>query len=251
MKIGYMSDLHLHWNKDGEAFTMSLLSDVDLQIIAGDVCDGTTDLEPLARLVHHFGKTPVVFVPGNHEHFFSDPSETEERLRALEAAHPNLRVLLGEDMQVPNGPRIVGTTMWYRATPEMSWRHSTWADFRFIKRLVEHTNDRFLHDNALLESVRPNDIVVTHMLPSWACVATMWQNARTNELFVRNAEPIIYDNKPSFWVHGHTHTQVNKMLGQTQILCNPRGTTHDSRGVERAQPENPDFDPRARFEWQP
>ena len=38
---------------------------------------------------------------------------------------------------------------------------------------------------------------------------------------------------PDVWVHGHVHHSVGYVLGETQVLCNPRGYAD----------ENPAFDP--------
>jgi predicted phosphodiesterase len=244
MRIGYMSDIHLRFNKDYEAFIATQAPSVDVQIIAGDVIDGIFDLDLLRSLFRRF-PMPLVFVPGNHEFFQKEihPFETERRLKSLEREFPNLHVLISESWQVPEGPRIVGATMWYRATPEMSWRHGTWADFRFVQDIIAYTNERFAVDNDLLINVKEGDVVVTHMLPSWKCVDPRFEGAKTNELFVRNVEPIIRDNKPSVWIHGHTHSPVDTWVGETHILCNPRGT------IRAAGPENPGFDQNRSFEW--
>ena len=241
MKIGYMSDLHLRVNRDYDQFIKQLDPQVDLQIIAGDCIDGTRDIGLLRELLSRF-KMPVIFVPGNHEYYLDEsPKATEHRLAAMHDM-PNVRVLISDAWQVPNGPRIVGTTLWYRSTLDFAMRWAAWADFRYIKNLTGFTEERFIRDNALVGNIVQGDIVVTHMLPSQRCVDPRFEHSNTNEVFVRNVEPIISDNKPAFWIHGHTHCPVDITIGETRVLCNPRGNLRDYG------PENPLFNVSASFD---
>lgn len=244
MRIGYMSDLHLRFNQDHESFIALLDPSVDVQVIAGDVIDGAFDIDLLRSLFKRF-TIPVVFVPGNHEFFMKavHPFEMERQLKALENEFSDLHVLNGETWQMPGGPRFVGTTMWYRSTIDMSLRHSSWADYRFIQDHHAFANAKFSADEGLLCSIEHHDVVVTHMLPSWKCVDNRFAGATTNELFVRNTEPLILDKKPAAWIHGHTHSPIDIWVGETRVLCNPRGCYRDSK------PENPSFDPNMSFEW--
>lgn len=241
-----MSDLHLRANGDHDTFISSLEPRVDVQLIAGDVVE-LPDIHLLRQLLSRF-QVPIVFVPGNHEYYLDrHPDETEEVLMGLEDEFPNLRVLIGDAYRVPGGPRIVGTTLWYRASPELALRHRDWADFRYVglNEVIELTNRHFLRDESLLMGVGSDDIVVTHMLPSWKCVIPRFENHANNELFVRDVEPLILDRRPLHWVHGHTHATVDVMVGDTRVLCNPRGVRKDYG------PENPVFDVGASFEWSP
>ena len=31
------------------------------------------------------------------------------------------------------------------------------------------------------------------------------------------------DKKIKYWIHGHTHDACDYMIGDTRVLCNPRG----------------------------
>lgn len=244
VRIGYMSDLHLRFNGNHEEFISGLMPDVDVQIIAGDVIDGVLDIDVLRQLLKRF-TMPVVFVPGNHEFFCKsiEPFSAERRLKNLEREFPNLHVLIGETWQMPDGPRFVGTTLWYTATGALAWRNSNWADIRIIPDIGPYTVERSAVDDALLDGLEEGDVVVTHMLPSWKCVDPRFAGAPNNELFVRDVERRIRDARPALWVHGHTHAPVDLWIGETRVLCNPRGTIRN--GVH----ENPEFDPHASIAW--
>ena len=42
-------------------------------------------------------------------------------------------------------------------------------------------------------------------------------------------------NKIKYWIHGHMHSNVDYMIGDTRVVCNPRGYS---------DMENVKFDPR-------
>jgi Icc-related predicted phosphoesterase len=46
----------------------------------------------------------------------------------------------------------------------------------------------------------------------------------------------IIEAQPNLWLHGHIHSNVDYIIGQTRIVCNPRGY-HDINSL------NPDFNP--------
>lgn len=246
MKIGYMSDVHLDYDDDPASFINSIPLDIDMMIIAGDVCDGGSDMSLARSLFKHLSDVLTIYVPGNHEFYGGQhPSYINSLLKDLEREFPKLHVLIGEVFQVPDGPRVVGTTLWYNASQSMKFRHECWPDFNFINDIVTHASQSFESDEMLLNKIKKNDIVVTHMLPSWSCVDKRFVGSKTNELFVRDAEAIIKSMHPAIWIHGHTHATVDVFVGQTNILCNPRGIPG------RTFPENGSFDVRKSFIWEP
>jgi Icc-related predicted phosphoesterase len=36
-------------------------------------------------------------------------------------------------------------------------------------------------------------------------------------------EKLICEVQPKYWLHGHTHSRVVEMLGETVVMANPRG----------------------------
>ena len=41
--------------------------------------------------------------------------------------------------------------------------------------------------------------------------------------YASDVESIIYEHEPTLWIHGHIHDTRDYMIGNTRILCNPRG----------------------------
>lgn len=224
MKIGYISDLHLDYDEDPQKFIASIPLNVDMMIVAGDVCDGVRDLSLARSLFKHLYNVLTIYVPGNHEFYGGQHSDfTISSLKDLENEFSKLRVLVGETFQVQDGPRIIGTTLWYCASQSMKSKHEYWPDFAQINGIVSFASKSWENDQKLLNDIKHNDIVVSHMLPSWLSVDKRFLGSKTNELFVRDCENFIKTMHPSFWIHGHTHASVDVFVGTTNILCNPRG----------------------------
>ena len=117
MKIQLLSDLHLESNPN---FMPSPAPGADVQVLAGDIGsyqsgsalaasgDGDFGLARFSPL--HGWPTPVLFVPGNHEYDGLDFDEAHERLQATCA---RLGITwLEREVQVLDGVRFVGTTLW-------------------------------------------------------------------------------------------------------------------------------------------
>ena len=56
---------------------------------------------------------------------------------------------------------------------------------------------------------------------------------------------MLEDKAPQYWIHGHVHNSFDYMIGETNVLTNPRGYV----GIYSAdRPENAEFDPNKEFE---
>lgn len=221
MKIAIISDLHLEYHKDkGAAFIVSLdPTDIDVLILAGDI----SEINHINFAIEKFcEKYPVVLmVSGNHEYYTSDAGNVLFSFENLEEQFPNFHFLDNNIFEL-NGKRFLGTTLWYRfVNPALSWK---WSDFRFINDFeswVYKESDKgikFLEDN-----LKENDIVISHFLPSPKLIAPQHEGDPTNVFYVCNVEKLIEERKPSHWFFGHTHTAMDVKIGQTRLVCNPRG----------------------------
>jgi Icc-related predicted phosphoesterase len=68
-------------------------------------------------------------------------------------------------------------------------------------------------------------VVVTHHTPSFQSVAPYYKaDQLMNGGYHSNLDEFIMD-KPNIklWVHGHTHEDFDYMIGETRVVCNPRG----------------------------
>ena len=67
-------------------------------------------------------------------------------------------------------------------------------------------------------------IVVGHHCPSELSVAPQYKGNMLNAAFRSNLDAFI-EQRPQirYWLHGHTHFNFNYWIGETRVVCNPRG----------------------------
>jgi predicted phosphodiesterase len=67
-------------------------------------------------------------------------------------------------------------------------------------------------------------IVVGHHCPSELSVATQYKGDMLNGAFRSGLDDFI-EQRPQirYWLHGHTHHNFNYWIGETRVVCNPRG----------------------------
>lgn len=241
MRILVASDLHFEKQFDGGERLCGILgeSEPDLLVCAGDLCDFDTMGRSLELISSTFKET--VYVLGNHECYGSSSIGEAQLVAGGHCARlGNVRLLESSSVEV-GGLRFLGCTLWF-PYPPAAGRESEWAmnDFECIGEFRRDVGDlnrrsvRFLEDN-----VRAGDFVVTHHLPSWACVHPLWAASPLNPFFVCDVERVIRRQRPAFWAHGHTHESVDKEIHGTRVVCNPFGYLMTMRGPE----VNPRFEP--------
>ena len=254
MRIWILSDLH---RDVGVPWTPPAIPDADVAVVAGDVCEG------LVKSVAWVADTilphmDAVLVAGNHE-FYRRRFEAE--LASGRRTAKDLGVhLLENDTVAVGGVDFTGCTLWtdyeldgrdYRGASMDDARHGM-NDHRLISTdtgggprafrpedaLGIHLGsrrhlERELSQPLVVGGERRPRVVVTHHAPSARCVAPRYRAAPLNPCFASRLDPLIERFQPALWVHGHTHTSMDFLIGTTRVLCNPKGY----RG------ENPAFDP--------
>lgn len=253
MKLQIMSDLHLEHspffldvNKHSKDTTL---------ILAGDICPVKrtitflTFIEECCDVFHQ-----VLFVPGNHDFYGNDYNDTLLILNDFEKVYKNF-VVLYNDSFVSTKEKIVflGTTLWTdynNGAPEaICMAGSKITDHRIITSkgfqftpfdAIEENNigRKFLKDE-LQDFSGQKIVVISHHLPDMACVQKQYRTGTYATQVLNYAyantglSDMILDNDIALWIHGHTHSSNDFMLGNTRIVCNPRGYT---------DLENPKFD---------
>jgi hypothetical protein len=101
----------------------------------------------------------------------------------------------------------------------------------FHKKFLEHLKSE------VKDNFSKKYVVVTHHAPSKLSTKPMYRDDFTvNGAYSSDLSDIMLDNPQiKVWIHGHTHDKFDYMLGNTRILCNPRGYF----GYE---PDSMDFD---------
>lgn len=236
-----MSDLHLEFGPWDPPTT-----NADYVILAGDIHLRRRGLEWASGRFPQ----PVIYINGNHEYY-------KNAYRATLADHKDFddggRVLFLEDQGLPYIP-LFGATLWtdfnldnepYRSKIVAAGMMNDYHLIRWsvdengfpIKLSPDNTLNFHYASLAALEAFladHPRAIVVTHHAPSPKSIHPKYHNDPLNPSYASNLEHLIHKYKPSLWVHGHTHTSFDYTIGDTRVICNPRGY----KGAF-----NPSFDP--------
>lgn len=249
MKLHILSDLHLSVQGLQHPET-----DADVVILAGDIA------RPAAAIdwARGFGK-PVLYVPGNHEFYGSSLAETRALLQQ-HSAGSQVQVL-DNASTVLQGVRFIGSTLWtdFLATGDGAAREHAMAqaqqfmrDFSRIRMAAQPGEGLFSPlDSAALfaanarwlqhECARPfagPTVVITHHAPTLHSIHPRFAGSPINACFVADAAALVAGSGARLWIHGHTHDSFDYQVGNTRVLCNPRGYAKD--GVV----ENARFDPQ-------
>ena len=236
-RIQIVSDIHLefHSAESAKRFVQEMdPSGVDVLVLAGDVANTRTLTKALFDICERYAASTVVFVHGNHELYGGTPGIVETLLRHATAKLPNLRVLDDQITEV-GGVVFAGTPLWFRDDPLNVPLEAHLNDFHQIsgfKPWVYERNRRaeaFLRDALSVETgPRAVDVVVTHHLPSDACVSPKYRGDTLNRFFVA---PIADElpRLPQVWLYGHTHDAGDAEHRGCRFVCNPHGYITERR----------------------
>lgn len=228
---------------------------VDLVVLAGDIHRGA---EGIAWAAQEFEGIPTVYVAGNHEFYGGELHSGLEDLRAAAAKTSNVAFLerSARTFQLDGRPvRVLGATLW------TDYELNAPPDFNAVQRLravdeAMMTAEEKLNDHRLIEireslvrrPFRGRDALALHQTTvDWlddelrrsgsddaVIIATHHAPARGSDLpphqasglspaFVSDLEDLVREHEPVLWVHGHTHTSCDYMVGATRVLSNQRG----------------------------
>lgn len=228
MRLLCTSDLHLNHYKESyksKKLPFDLPSDdkFDILIIAGDIADGATSVDMYMRRIIKQTNNPVLFVTGNHCRWGNYFHRANDILSSVPG-------YMNRTITEINGQRFLGCTLWYKLRE--NHLRSDWSDSRYI--LDYQTIDKeYQEDQDFLDkNLQENDIVVTHMLPSWNCVDAYYIGNPDNIYYVSDVEDLIIKRKPKLWVNGHSHKFMFKKLNNTLHLCNPMGYPRENSNYQ-------------------
>jgi Icc-related predicted phosphoesterase len=64
---------------------------------------------------------------------------------------------------------------------------------------------------------------VTHHAPSLQSVADPYKRDLVSAAFASPLDSLVAASKAKLWLHGHVHHACDYRIGDTRVLCNPRG----------------------------
>ena len=239
LTLGLVSDLHWESEQDFELEA----SGVDVLIAAGDLLNGNEPETAIARLSKAAGKTPVLYVPGNHEFFGHTIESGLERLRQA-AKNTKVRILYRQSVTI-GGVEFLGATLWsgfelFGPTQRARCEKAAQEQLYDFKRILgtsrkpitpaqvraEHLKDVEWLGKHLKKNTRPPTVVISHFAPSALSLKKGKGSDPLSAYFANANDALVV--QANAWVHGHVHQSRHYRLAQAAenhgvVLSNPRG----------------------------
>jgi Icc-related predicted phosphoesterase len=188
----------------------------------------------------------VIYICGNHEHYNGDITQTYDNLYRKFDYLPNLHIMDNSIFHFGN-VTFFGGTLWTdmnKSDPITLWDIKNYMnDFQIIKNsarmLGGYKPAKFTPEDSVnlhyeflekLKKVLENNeynklVVVGHHAPSKQSTHELYKNQTiSNGAYSSDLNDFIFNNpKIKIWIHGHTHYPFDYMIGETRVVCNPRG----------------------------
>ena len=236
MRVQYASDLHLEFGENSRWLKEHpLIPSADILVLAGDIGylgDDNYISHPFwNRVSEDFNQ--VIVVPGNHELYkFFDINELRNGWQ-LEIRH-NVRVCYNSVIALNEETDLIASTLWAHIPPSEEYlTERCVSDFKRIRngefRLSaqrfneEHEVCRNFIEKAVSESNAERIVVATHHVPSFALMAEEFKNSSINGAFTVELAGMIAESRINCWIYGHSHRNIDKMIGSTRCVSNQLG----------------------------
>jgi predicted phosphodiesterase len=216
VKLGIMSDLHMEFSP----WEFTPEPDV-FYINAGDIHSNWLTRE---RWLSFF--PDMFYILGNHDYYH----------REFGNPYNFMKTKILED-----GTKIAGATLWTDLSNFVEWGNyvHNLIDVRFIDKLDydAYNNAHKIHKQFLLESKA--DIIVSHHAPSYKSLHPRYIGNIANSGFITELEQDILEmaKPPKLWIHGHVHDPFDYIIGETRVICWPRGYPGEREHFANYQPK--------------
>jgi Icc-related predicted phosphoesterase len=199
----------------------------------------------------------VVYVAGNHEFYHGKFYAGIDYLRHECAKYPNI-YFLECDTKVIDDVVFVGGTLWTdmnKGDPlTMHAIEGMMNDFRIIRNdkrefarmsardvVTRHARTLSYFRLMLSEHKDKKCVVVGHHSPSLQSVHETYKSQYLmNGGYHSDLSEFILDHpQVKLWTHGHTHHPFDYVIGETRVVCNPRG--YENEGYSEDTGWNPDI----------
>jgi predicted phosphodiesterase len=187
----------------------------------------------------------VIYIMGNHEFYNGRFYASVEHMRQECARFPNI-YMLENDTKVIDDVTFIGATLWTdmnKGDPlTMHAIEGMMNDFRIIKNdkrnyasmsardvATRHAKTLGYFRSVLAEQHDKKFVVVGHHSPSFQSIhPTYAHETLMNGGYHSDLSEFILDHPQiKLWVHGHTHHPFDYEIGNTRVVCNPRGYEND------------------------
>jgi len=231
-------DLHDHHAADFNPYSSGALADLSRKM------QRVTRFRDFFKRVS-FQFPHVIYVMGNHEFYHGKFYAGIDYMREEVAKYPNI-YLLEQDTKVIDDVTFIGGTLWTdmnKGDPlTMHAIEGMMNDFRIIRNdkrsyapmsaidvTIRHRKTLQYFRSVLAEQHDKKFVVVGHHSPSFQSVHDTYKDEQLmNGGYHSDLSEFILDHPQiKLWVHGHTHHPFDYTIGDTRIVCNPRGYEND------------------------
>lgn len=197
----------------------------------------------LKRMSFQF--SDVVYVAGNHEFYHGKFHKGIQYLRETCAEYPNIHFLERDTVKIMD-VTFVGGTLWTdmnKGDPlTLHAVRDMMNDFRIIRNdekgytslkpmdvAIRHRETLQYIKHVVEEHPEEKFVVVGHHSPSTQSIHPRYaSDTLMNGAYSSDLSEFILDHPQiKLWTHGHTHHCFDYVIGETRIVCNPRGYHSD------------------------
>ena len=235
MKLQFASDLHLEFADNWRYLKQRPLEVVgDVLVLAGDIGylgDDNYASHPFWDMVADSFEQ-VLVVPGNHEFYkyYDLATLTDGELLQI---RPNVRVYYNAVVNL-DGVDLILSTLWSHIRLQDAF--ATEQGVTDFKRILhdgelltfeqfnqEHLRCMDFLKNACSLAQTPRRVIVTHHVPSFQLSSPDFKGSRINGAFVSDEDDFIETCGADYWIYGHSHRNIEKVIGKTECVSNQLG----------------------------
>jgi len=235
MRIQYASDLHLEFADNWRYLREHPLKVTgDVLVLAGDIGylgDNNYTKHPFWDWASE-NYQQVICCMGNHEFYKYFDIATLKDGYCLEIRH-NVHSYYNAVVRL-NDTDIIVSTLWAEIPlREAYYTEQVISDFRrilykgelltFADFNREHQRCLEFIKKSVEESKAKSKIVVTHHVPSFLMQCPKFAESLANGAFTVELKDYINDSGIDVWIYGHSHYNVDKVIGKTACLSNQLG----------------------------
>ena len=234
MKALVLSDLHIEF----EEYQIDLAS-VDVVILAGDI---HVKDHGVRWAINNIQSIPVIYILGNHEFYGKAYPKLIDSLK--EQVNKSNVHILEKDTLTIDGINFLGCTLWTDfelfGDPRIAGFEcqQVMTDFKKIRLSPKYSIDLVsIHrqsiswlSNELEQLANETNIVITHHAPSKKSLPLEYKENIISSAYASNLDKVIQKYNPKYWIHVHLQNSSNYFIGETKVICNPRGY-HNERNI--------------------
>ncbi|MCQ2299736.1 MAG: metallophosphoesterase [Bacteroidales bacterium] len=235
MKIQYASDLHLEFADNWRYLKENPIKVTgDVLVLAGDIGylgDDNYTKHPFWDWASE-NYQQVICCMGNHEFYKYFDIATLEDGYSLEIRH-NVHSYYNAVVRIKETDFIISTLWSEIPLKEADYTEQVISDFRrilfnggmltFADFNREHKRCLNFIKETTTKSQAKYKIVVTHHVPSFQMQCPKFADSPVNGAFTVELQAYIENSGIDFWIFGHSHYNVDKVIGKTTCLSNQLG----------------------------